>query len=208
MRAEGITNRWSHIVKHSLTILMAFIQIVITFSSSKYFLDFFTHTDNMPCRKPVIYSCTQENMKPKVRVTAILVERNHILLLEQDVTKSRRWSLPGGTLEWSETIEACLIREMKEETGLDVSIGELLYVCDRIQDDMHVVHMTFLVQRTGGELHMGYEPEKDANPIRSLKMVPVAELEQYSFSKIFQELALNDFPHRGSYQGTVVNIGL
>lgn len=147
-------------------------------------------------------------MKPKVRVTAILVERNHILLLEQNVTESRRWSLPGGTLEWNETIAACLVREMKEETGLDVAVGELLYVCDRIQDGKHVIHIIFQVQRTGGELRVGYEPENDANPIRNVKMVPISKLEQYGFSRRFQQFALENFPHRGSYQGDVATIGL
>jgi ADP-ribose pyrophosphatase YjhB (NUDIX family) len=147
-------------------------------------------------------------MKPKVRITAILIEKNHILLVEQDVTEFRRWSLPGGTLEWNETIEECLIREMKEETGLDVSVGRLLYVCDRIQDGKHVVHITFLVQRTGGKLQVGYEPENDANPIRSVKMVPIPELEQYGFSRRFQQFALENFPCQGSYQGDVATIGL
>jgi ADP-ribose pyrophosphatase YjhB (NUDIX family) len=128
--------------------------------------------------------------------------------VEQDVTESRRWSLPGGTLEWDETIETCLIREMKEETGLDVSIGELLYVCDRIQDGTHVVHMTFKVQRTGEELQVGYEPENDVNPIRNVKMVPLSELALYGFSQKFQKLILGDFSHRGSYQGDVATIGL
>lgn len=147
-------------------------------------------------------------MKPKVRITAILIEKNYILLVEQDVTESRRWSLPGGTLEWNEAIEACLIREVKEETGLDVSVGELIYVCDRIQDGTHVVHMTFQVQRISGELQIGYEPEKDANPIRGVKMVPLAELALYGFSQKFQELIFADFPRRGSYQGDVATIGL
>lgn len=155
-----------------------------------------------------ISSWSKVNMKPKVRVTAILIEDNHILLLEQDVTEVRRWSLPGGTLEWNETIEECLIREVKEETGLDVSVGDLLYVCDRIQDGKHIVHMTFRVQRNGGALRIGYEPEKDANPIRSVRMVPIAALEQYGFDTKFKELALRNFPERGSYQASVTNIGL
>jgi len=77
-------------------------------------------------------------MKTKTRVTGVLAEGNRILLLKQDVTKSssRKWSLPGGTLEAGETIECCPIREMKEETGLDVEIGDLLYICDRIQDGL------------------------------------------------------------------------
>ena len=97
---------------------------------------------------------------------------------------------------------------MREETGLDVAVEGLLYVCDRIQDNTHVVHLTFRVVRTGGELRLGSEPEADANPIKSVKMVPASALQQYGFGAAFQELALTNFPESGSYQGNVRNIGL
>ena len=92
--------------------------------------------------------------KPKVRVTGILIENGKILLVEQKVTESqdRAWSLPGGGLEFGESIERCLMREILEETGLEVSVQELLYICDRIQDGRHMVHLTFTLERLGGKL--------------------------------------------------------
>lgn len=147
-------------------------------------------------------------MFPKIRITAILVEDRHILLVEQKVTKSRKWSLPGGALEFGETIEQCAVRETKEETGLDIAIEKLLYVCDRLEEDHHVVHITFAVKRLGGHLRLGSEPESKANPIRSVRMVPIASLEEYGFSECFYELVATNFPDSGNYMGSVINIGL
>src|ERR1700676_4681336 len=68
--------------------------------------------------------------------------------LDQDAGAGRPWSLPGGKLEEGETLAEALVREMKEETGLDVEPGRLLYVCDHLA--AQVVHMTFEARRTGG----------------------------------------------------------
>ena len=147
-------------------------------------------------------------MNFKLRVTGILVEDNQILLVKQRVNDSRNWSLPGGTLETGETLEECMVREMREETGLQVAIEKLLYVCDRINEGHHVVHITFKLKRTGGTLQLGSEPEVWANPITAVKIVAVAELPQYGFSERFCELAQADFPGAGQYRGLIENIGL
>ena len=149
-------------------------------------------------------------MRPKVRATAVLIEDGSILLVEQNVSASvqRAWSLPGGAVEPGETLETCLVREMQEETGLHVTIERLLYVCDRIADGRHVVHITFAVKRIGGCLSTGSEPEPDANPIHSVRMVPLTALAEYGFSEHFINLAMQGFPNAGTYQGAIENIGL
>ncbi len=147
-------------------------------------------------------------MEVRVRPTGILVEDNRILIVKQYVTDNRSWSLPGGKLEAGETIEQCLIREMKEETGLDISIKELAYITDRILTaHLHIVHMSFLIRRTSRKTnalewtHEDVEASKSSSKLREIKMVPVAELTQYGFSSVFQQLVIADFPGRGSYKG-------
>ncbi|MEV4552176.1 NUDIX hydrolase [Nonomuraea wenchangensis] len=86
----------------------------------------------------------------KVRVTGVLIEDGRLLLLDQDTGGGRSWSLPGGKVEPGEPIVDALVREMREETGLDVEAGRLLYVCDHLPGgDTHVVHLTFEVTRAG-----------------------------------------------------------
>ena len=105
-------------------------------------------------------------------------------------------------------MEACLCREVEEETGLLIGLDRLLYLCDRIEGDRHVVHITFAVRKLGGSLQVGIEPEPGANPIRSVRMVSLRSLGEYGFAQRFCDLAMAGFPDSGTYQGPVTNIGL
>jgi ADP-ribose pyrophosphatase len=67
-----------------------------------------------------------------------------------------RWTIPGGTVELGETLEEAVVREMAEETGLEVDPLEVLAVFDRIERDpggavrFHHVIVDFLCQRLSG----------------------------------------------------------
>ena len=113
----------------------------------------------------------------------------------------------GGRLERGETISQGLIREMKEETGLDVEIVRMLYLCDVEASSNTILHITFLLRRLGGEIELPTN-EFDANPIHDVKFVPIAELAQYGFSEKFIQVLENGFPDAGNYVGDKVNIGL
>jgi 8-oxo-dGTP diphosphatase len=71
------------------------------------------------------------------------------------------WSLPGGTLEVGETLEAGVAREVVEETGLAVEVGPVIDVFDRIMLDAdrrvqyHFVLVDYLCRPSGGRLRQG-----------------------------------------------------
>jgi mutator protein MutT len=146
----------------------------------------------------------------QVRPTAVLIEDGKILLVEQQVCGSpgRRWSLPGGRLEAGETLEQCVVREVAEETGLQVAIDRLLYVCDRMVESGQVVHITFAVRRVRGELRREPTSASRADGIGAACMVGLADLCQYGFDRRFQDLAEAGFPGAGTYRGHVTDIGL
>ncbi len=147
-------------------------------------------------------------MVQKIRVEAILMEEGKILLVQQQISESCRWSLPGGTLKAGESIEQGIKREVKEETGLDIVIDKLLYIGDRIEDEVHTVQITFLVRRISGVLQSGYESEVGANPIVGIKMVPICSIKEYGFGQKFFNLALQGFPYEANYIGSLKKIGL
>ncbi len=143
----------------------------------------------------------------KVRATAIIRQHDKILLLDQNVNAERSWSLPGGKLEEDETLAEGVAREVREETGLEIEVGRLLYICDHSHEGEYILHITFEASVSGGTLGDSIEG-LDVNDIRGMEFVPIAELTQKGFSETFQALVEQDFPNAGSYMGPKSAIGL
>lgn len=60
---------------------------------------------------------------PQVGVGVIIVRDGKVLLGRRRGSHGAgAWALPGGHLEWGETVESCARREVKEETGLDLGV--------------------------------------------------------------------------------------
>jgi ADP-ribose pyrophosphatase YjhB (NUDIX family) len=100
--------------------------------------------------------------RPIVGVGAVIVRAGQVLIVRRRYEPlAGRWSLPGGTLELGETLEAGVAREMLEETGLDVEVGPVIEVFDRILLDdarrvqYHFVLVDYLCWPVGGELQPG-----------------------------------------------------
>jgi ADP-ribose pyrophosphatase YjhB (NUDIX family) len=143
----------------------------------------------------------------KVRPSGVLLQDGRVLLIKQSVTTARKWSLPGGRLEKGESLEHCLVRELKEETGLDVRVMKLLYVTDRLVGNDHVVHMTFLIESLDRNplpldwTHQDFHSSASSAPLREIRMVPCAELTSCGFGATLGQLVRDGFPECGAYKG-------
>ena len=84
----------------------------------------------------------------------ILNEDGKVLLQKRNKEPEKGyWSIPGGKLEWMETFEEAVKREIKEECDIDIKIEKLLGICDHIvkNENQHWVSPSFLCKITNGE---------------------------------------------------------
>ena len=85
-----------------------------------------------------------------------------VLLVQHEKRGERYWVLPGGHVERGETLEATVVREMREELALDVTVAELVAVHDFIAGKRHVVNHVFRVHTAAAEFALGEDAVKDA----------------------------------------------
>lgn len=105
--------------------------------------------------------------RPIVGVGAVIVEAGRVLLVKRRYEPlAGRWSIPGGTLELGETLEDGVAREMREETGLQIAVGPVIEVFDRIMFDAerrvryHFVLVDYLCWPIGGDLQAGSDVDE------------------------------------------------
>jgi 8-oxo-dGTP diphosphatase len=116
---------------------------------------------------------------PIVGVGAVIVQGGEVVLIRRRFEPLKgQWSLPGGTLELGETLEAGVAREMLEETGLVVEVGPVVEVFDRILMDedrrvrYHFVLVDYLCRPVGGTLAHGSD-------VDAAVLVPADRLPEY-----------------------------
>lgn len=107
--------------------------------------------------------------RPVVGVGGVIVDCGRTVLIRRGTEPLLgQWSIPGGTIEVGETLEEAVCRELREETGLEVHVLELIELFDRIylensaapaQDRKkpryHYVIADYLCELVGGEPRAG-----------------------------------------------------
>ncbi|KMK75821.1 NUDIX hydrolase [Alkalihalobacillus pseudalcaliphilus] len=76
-------------------------------------------------------------------------DKNEVLIVRNK--KRDDWSLPGGRVEEKETLKEAAKREMTEETGYKIEVGEIVSVDEAFINQIHVHFFTFLSLIIGGK---------------------------------------------------------
>ncbi len=122
--------------------------------------------------------------RPIIGVGAVIFEEERVLLVKRGTEPALgQWSIPGGVVDPGETLEQALIREVFEETHLEVEVLALVKVLERIFREpdgrvaYHYVLIDFLCDRRGGD----FMADSDASEAR---FVPLQELSAYQMAPI------------------------
>lgn len=93
-----------------------------------------------------------EGPRPVPTVGVVCLRQGEVLLIKRgNPPRQGQWSLPGGRLEWGETLQAGALRELAEETGVEAEILGLVDVVDGVMTTRHYIMIDYAARWTAGE---------------------------------------------------------
>ncbi len=128
-----------------------------------------------------------ENVRFHITCKGIVIYKHKILILKRVRASSDGlgyWELPGGGLEYGESPEKALIREVKEETGLDIKVLKPVYTFTAIRPNYQTVGIGFLSTPTNDHVVLSHEHTE-------YKFVDSTELKDYINPKIYDDIILS-----------------
>ncbi len=118
-------------------------------------------------------------------VYGILIEGGNILLSPNNEGK---YDFPGGGMEVGETVEVALLREFREETGLQIRVGQVLacqsqfYKIDEPGVAWNVIAMFFACHRVGGELSDEYFDNREKSILKMAEWISLDDVGKITFA--------------------------
>lgn len=93
---------------------------------------------------------------PIAAVGALVIRKNQVLLVKRrNPPNQGLWTIPGGKIEYGETLQQAAEREIFEETGVTIKAGKPIYTFDLIdeQDQCHYVIVDLLAEYISGDIN-------------------------------------------------------
>lgn len=97
----------------------------------------------------------------RTRVCGILANEHGILMVKHEPLGKHGylWSPPGGKVEYGISLEDNLKREFEEEVGLNIEVGQFMFVNEYINSPLHAVEIFFKIRSYSGKIKVGIDPE-------------------------------------------------
>ena len=140
-----------------------------------------------------------------MRVNGVLIQNDKLLLIRHKMSGERSfWNVPGGGVDYGSDAVDNLKREFLEETGLEISVNELLCVHEFLKQPLHAVELYFGVSFVGGRLRKGSDPElagdrQIIDELEFLSIEELAEIKNEEKHRLFWEL--NSFDQLRKWKG-------
>lgn len=132
--------------------------------------------------------------RPEVVVGAVVVEQGSLLLVRRrNPPSAGRWSVPAGRVEWGETLAEAVVREVAEETGLEVLCGALLGWTESIDDDHHHLIFDFVAEV------LDADPPRAGDDAAEARWVPLGDVAELDLAD-----GLAEFLHEHGVLDTIV----
>ncbi|MCU0821566.1 MAG: NUDIX hydrolase [Spirochaetes bacterium] len=98
-----------------------------------------------------------EKRSTRIRVAAVIVEKEKLLLIAHKKMNDVYWLLPGGGVKYGESLHEALKREAMEELGIKVNICRPVLICDSVDPvgKRHILNICFYCSREDGEYKLG-----------------------------------------------------
>jgi ADP-ribose pyrophosphatase len=125
---------------------------------------------------------TTRSDRPLVGVGVAVIDQGRILLVRRANDPGRGlWAVPGGKVEVGERLTEAAAREVREETGLLVEVGQLIWAGEHISDQVHIVLIDFLGTLIGGNLAAGDDADR-------AEWVPLEQAVDFPLTETMYEL--------------------
>jgi len=145
----------------------------------------------------------------KVRVAGIVIKDDRLLLVKHRRRGLSYWAFPGGAVQEFERLPDALTRELREETGLDVEPGRLVYIVETFDSrgqGTHTLNLFYLadvvgevataVQNGGGGEHLDVPEFVPLDGLADIELYP-------EIAEVIKRSTKTGFPIEAQYLGNL-----